>query len=1253
MADPRDVSDSGRNPPPPPPPPPPGRKHPAPPKGSGFGQRSPYAPGQDPYASGRRSVESSGLRRQPSTLDHSAASGVRPMDASALRRPDGSGVRRPDGSGVRRPDAPVHGSQLGVSSPLAGYVDREGPTFIDRSERGPVNRDDPTWRSNQGLGSSQGVAPLGQLVSSGAPTPRVSTESLDRLADTLGAPRSSGLIGRTIDDFRIVRLIAQGGMGAVYEAVDDQLKRRVALKTLLGGSRAEKSEVDRFVREAHAVSQLAHPNLVGIYRAGARDGVLYIAMELVQGETLHQLIRRSGFLEPHHAAEIIAAAASGLSHAHEHGILHRDMKPANVIVTPKGEVKVTDFGVAKVAGGESLTQSGIALGTPSYMSPEQALGYNDRLDERSDVYGLGAVLYECLTGRPPFHQSSQLATMEAVISEEVPAIELVRPGLDPQLIAVCKRCLEKEPGKRYASCEQLERDLQAWLQGRTVSAQAPHALRTLARRARPLAPVIPAALVLLLFLGYLLPRRAALRLGEAADDAEALLLERTAALEAALAPSGDPAALDELSALDLAASTRAELLGEAPSAERAAAVERGLARVDPARLQALRAPEAAARARGLSPDASDAATRAAWSRVAELDPLSEVGRRGRLLLAQAALERDPAAERELERLAQTSDALGQRARGLLLGRLVAHREFGRAARVCDDPHVRSFLEGVGGRWRSGLPATLCPFNQEQGAVGLLALGEDGSTWWGGLGGPLAFRWNLPQGSIGLGVGGTTGLLLYVQRGSTFVVPVADGLSHWSGAGFAVANHEVVHADYDGQTLVLSSEQGVLEITLSSLARSVLSQSGSCPVARLHGAAGGRTVWLDGRQLYDGRGALDASPCDALAPAWLGGTTRGALAWAREPNGDDPRRSTCWPPKAASSAGTSPRARELLAWTTVLDDRPLLVRHYRSEAGYRLEWIALDGLAAPSTALGLDLPRLPSSAPRSPSTSTRTARRSGSSRERCGARASPTRAAASAPGLAPRSGADRGVPGAPPRGLQPGAEPGRPRAARGRGGLGSGPRRSGRRSGRARRPPRVGAGAARRAPRAGLRRGRGAARVRRRGRRRRGGRGRRARGPDLDGARAVGGRARGLRRARGRTAARAVGGLARALGHEPAGRLPRRRRDPGAAQRRRAQLRGLAPGRRGRGQQPGPRSGAAPRRRRGRGLPGGSLRRVAPAVWPALGPSAGADPARARGRGRALPPEPPHGLRARAPALRAAAGPPRRAPLQRDPQRRAR
>lgn len=240
------------------------------------------------------------------------------------------------------------------------------------------------------------------MVSEGVPTPRVSTESLDRLADTLGAPRSSGLIGRTIDSFRIVRLIAQGGMGAVYEALDDQLQRKVALKTLLGGFTAEKSEIDRFVREAHAASQLTHPNLVAIYRAGARDGVLYIAMELVPGETLHQLIRRSGFLDPHHAAEIIAGAARGLAHAHEHGILHRDMKPANVIVTTHGEVKVTDFGVAKVAGGDSLTQSGIALGTPSYMSPEQALGYNDRLDARSDVYGLGAVLYECLTGRPRF-----------------------------------------------------------------------------------------------------------------------------------------------------------------------------------------------------------------------------------------------------------------------------------------------------------------------------------------------------------------------------------------------------------------------------------------------------------------------------------------------------------------------------------------------------------------------------------------------------------------------------------------------------------------------------------------------------------------------------------------------------------------------------------------------------------------------------------------------------------------------------------
>jgi len=892
----------------------------------------------DPGASGRRPMGDPGASGRRPMSDPGASRG-RQLDASALQH-----------------------SQLAASGQMA-FVDRDGPTFIDRSEREPVDREVPTWRSSDG-----GVPPpLKQLVSESVPTPRVSAESLDRLADTLGAPRSSGMVGRTVDSFRILRLIAQGGMGAVYEAMDDQLQRKVALKTLLGGANAEKSEIDRFVREAHAASQLTHPNLVAVYRAGARDGVLYIAMELVSGETLHQLIRRSGFLDPHHAAEIIAKAARGLGHAHQHGILHRDMKPANVIVTPEGEVKVTDFGVAKVTGGESLTQSGIALGTPSYMSPEQALGYNDRLDERSDVYGLGAVLYECLTGRPPFHESSQLGTMEAVISEPAPPISLVRPDLDAQIVAICERCLQKDPKRRYETCATLERDLEAWLQGRTVAARAPRILSKLGRRARPLAPVLPAALILLLVMGYLLPRRGALRLANAERQASAALKDNLQLLEAALA-SGDAEALGELSAASLVETTRDQLLGsEAHDPRQVAAFDRGLASVAAERLNALRPREAEVRAAQLPAelDGLDESTRRTaligWSRVAELHGEGAVGADARLKLARAALATGAsgAAERELLRLTAREDGVAAAARELLLGRWVSARRFGRAHEVLlpGDPR-RPLLQSVAGRWALDRPIELWPL-LSHGAYSLFGFDEDGMPWQGTLGGQL----------LGAGAQVPAGTRL-LSTGSWYVLLFRQGdaiqtqLHHSRGNGKQLGSYpgtQIGSADFDGQGLVFSTENGVYEIQTTTNVQNQLSKAPLAAVARLRDGGSSRSVWLNQKgQLRErasqvSRTLQTSSPCDRLRPAMFGTKRRGALAWASSPQSEGERavfavqangKLTAWP--------VPPEASELIAWSTFTGDEPILVRQFRTDSGYRMEWCDLEEIGEEGTTQGVQL-----------------------------------------------------------------------------------------------------------------------------------------------------------------------------------------------------------------------------------------------------------------------------------------------------------
>src|SRR5436305_6995526 len=225
------------------------------------------------------------------------------------------------------------------------------------------------------------------------------------------------LVGQVFSKrYRIERSIARGGMAEVYLALDESLNRQVALKALFPEFAREPSFVERFRREAQAAANLNHPNIVGIYDWGQEDGTYFIVMEYVEGRSLRDLIRSEAPIEPGKAAEITAEIASALAFAHRNGVVHRDVKPGNVLLTRSGTVKVTDFGIARAGASDGLTQTGSVMGTATYFSPEQAQGLP--VDGRSDVYALGVVLYEMVTGVAPFTADSPVSVAYKHVREE-------------------------------------------------------------------------------------------------------------------------------------------------------------------------------------------------------------------------------------------------------------------------------------------------------------------------------------------------------------------------------------------------------------------------------------------------------------------------------------------------------------------------------------------------------------------------------------------------------------------------------------------------------------------------------------------------------------------------------------------------------------------------------------------------------------------------------------------------------------------
>ncbi len=273
----------------------------------------------------------------------------------------------------------------------------------------------------------------------------------------------------------LIRARGRGGMGAVFAARKVGSTREVALKVLLEGGLRDPEALERFRREALATARLSHPNVVGIEDYGFEGAHPFIVMKLVEGPSLKEVLR-TGPLEPQRAGEYALCLAEALAHAHERGVLHRDLKPDNVLISD-GEPRLTDFGLAKLRGGEArerLTRTGDVVGTPCYMAPEQTGANSEQpVDERTDVYALGATLYEMLAGRPPFLGVSLMAVLTDVATRPPDPLEQVRPGVDPALAAVCHRCLEKEPAQRFPDAGAVAAALRAALQGGSPQEAAP------------------------------------------------------------------------------------------------------------------------------------------------------------------------------------------------------------------------------------------------------------------------------------------------------------------------------------------------------------------------------------------------------------------------------------------------------------------------------------------------------------------------------------------------------------------------------------------------------------------------------------------------------------------------------------------------------------------------------------------------------------------------------------------------------------
>ena len=354
-------------------------------------------------------------------------------------------------------------------------------------------------------GDDRYVALLREAVAGGDATvlmsPTLGTESeatIDPFERDRTTEMDAGNRLRRFGNYELLSEIARGGMGVVYQARQIGLNRLVALKMILAGQLASAEEVQRFRAEANAAAHLDHPGIVPIFEVGEQDGQHFFTMALVHGSNLAERLRQ-GPMPPREVATLVRSIAVAVQHAHDKGVIHRDLKPANILLEGGDErrlglcpdpgersgqspnlrwiPRITDFGLAKLIQSDAhLTGSGQVVGTPSYMPPEQAAGHTHDIRETADVYSLGAILYACLTGRPPHQAATALETVMQVLDAAPAPPRLLNPQVPRDLEAICLKCLHKEPARRYATAQQMADELQRFLDGEPTQASSVHLL---------------------------------------------------------------------------------------------------------------------------------------------------------------------------------------------------------------------------------------------------------------------------------------------------------------------------------------------------------------------------------------------------------------------------------------------------------------------------------------------------------------------------------------------------------------------------------------------------------------------------------------------------------------------------------------------------------------------------------------------------------------------------------------------------------
>jgi serine/threonine protein kinase len=337
----------------------------------------------------------------------------------------------------------------------------------------------PQEPSDDAVGLQPGLT-SGGLSSADAPTKHGGPEgnSTSIAAAPQGPDRKTNPVEQTassrplptIPGHRVLGELGRGGMGVVYKAEQLALGRIVALKVLTAGVHASPAELARFRSEAESAARLSHPHIVQVYEVGEADGCPFFSLEFVAGGTLGEKLRAQP-LSPPEAARLIVTIARAVQFAHDQEIIHRDLKPANILLTLQGEPKIADFGLAKRLSGDSQTKTGEVMGTPSYMAPEQATGVTKSIGPACDVYSLGAIFFEMLTGRPPFYDPDPVETILQVISDEPVSIRRLSPNVPRDLQTICHKCLEKQPKKRYPSAGELADDLDRYLSSRPILAR--------------------------------------------------------------------------------------------------------------------------------------------------------------------------------------------------------------------------------------------------------------------------------------------------------------------------------------------------------------------------------------------------------------------------------------------------------------------------------------------------------------------------------------------------------------------------------------------------------------------------------------------------------------------------------------------------------------------------------------------------------------------------------------------------------------